>query len=334
MAMPARQLVRSDSWLDSVGDSFAEWMVEDYSPKTIRNYGIGIKNFFGFLRENGVDDLVHLNRELIEGWQASLRQRIPPLKSSSRSLYATAVRQLIRYAADCDILDLKLERAVRGVRRRRRDDDEGDGERQPISEEDLEVLKAWFGPRRPRMRLIDLRDRALFFFLLDTGLRVNEALQVRRDSFARGRVRQKGGGPWVDFELTPTSSAIVREYLDERVDAEPWLWIRIGNNFNVGGALQDSGVLEVWRRTCQRLGIERFVTHQLRHTSATILLAEDVDHVVVANRLHHKDLRMVKRYAKVRPKLKQRANDVMDQLLQASTRPRLLPKVGRRGYGR
>lgn len=337
MAMPAPRLVHSDSWLDNVGDSFDRALLrQDLSPKTVRSYGIGIKNFFAFLRDQGVDDLADINRDLLERWQDSLRERVPPLKAGSRSLYSTAVRQLIRWAADRDIVDLKLERAIVGVKMRHKDDEHV---RQPIAPEDLVRLMAYLGPRRSRMTVIDLRDRALFFVLFETGVRVSEALQMPRVGYERCRARQKGGS-YVDIELTPTVVEFVREYLRVRTDDLPWLWIAIGNNASSVRQLADSGVREVWRRLCHRLDIERFTTHQLRHTCATELRAAGITEQGQADHLHHADTRTVHKYAKGRGAERQRTLDVMEELIRQGARvaPQLLmrrsPPGGRPRYGR
>jgi len=331
----AVELVHSDGWLDRVGDGFSRALLrEDLSPKTVRTYGTGLKDLFTYLRDQGVDDIHHLTRELLEGWQDDMRERVPALKSSTRGLYATAARQLVRWAADRDMVDLKLERAITGVRTRRKSDEEG---RQPIDEEDLQRLMVCLGPRRSRMTLIDLRDRALFFFFLETGLRVSEALQVQRTAYQRARVRQKGGS-YVEFEITPTVAVFIGDYLRARTDDLPWLWIAIGNNTGQIRQLADSGVREIWRKLCYRLGIERFTTHQLRHTAATILLEQDVDHLAVAKHLHHADTRTVHKYAHVRRKTKQRTLDVMEDFIHegAQISPELLarrsPPGGRPRY--
>jgi site-specific recombinase XerD len=337
MAMPAPRLISSDSWLENVGDSFSRALLrEELSAKTVRSYGIGIKNLFTFLRENDVDDFHDVTRDLLERWQDSMRERTPPLRAGSRSLYSTAVRRLVEWAADRGIVPLELTRAIKGVRTRHRSDEH---ERQPISEEDLAKLMAYLGPRRARTTVLDLRDRALFFFLLETGLRVSEALQVTRESYTKGRVRQKGGR-FVDFEITPTVAAFIADYLHARHDQLPWLWIKHGNNTNVTGLLEDSGVREIWRRLCYRLNIERFTTHQLRHTSATVLLDEDIDSLAVAKHLHHADLRTVHKYAKVRRRQQQKTLDVLERVIQQGSRirPEMLarrsPPGGRPRYGR
>jgi site-specific recombinase XerD len=328
--MPAPRLLRSDSWLENIEASFARQLLrEELSPKTVRSYGIGVKNLFTFLRANDVEDFAELTRDLLERWQDSMRERTPPLRAGSRSLYSTAARRLIEWAADRGIVPLELTRAIKGVRARHRSEEHA---RQPISEEDLAKLMNYLGPRRPRMSVIDLRDRALFYVFIATGMRVSEVLQMTRDHYERGRVRQKGGS-YVEFELTPTVVEFVGDYLRTRRDDLPWVWIRHGNNTNVTGQLEDSGVREIWRRLCYHLSIERFTTHQLRHTAATLLLEQGVDSAMVAKHLHHADLRTVHKYAHVRRGQQQKTLDVMEHVIQLGSRPRLLPKLGRKTYG-
>ena len=304
----------TDSWLDRVGESFERSLLnQDFSPSTVRNYMIGVKRLFAFLRDQGVDDFALVTREQLEDWQSSLREQVPPLKANSRSLYSTAVRQLLGYAAEHDIVDQSLVKAIVRVRTRNRDKDE---ERQPISDEHLALLMAHLLPRRRRMTIIDLRDRALFAFLLETGLRVSEALQVMRTNYVNGRVRQKGGS-WVEFMISPTVAELIIDYVRARHDDVPYLWVKHGNNASVEGRLADSGVREIWRRVCAELGIPRFTTHQLRHTSATLIHQRGMgDQLTIANWLHHADTRTAHRYVKVSQLTRARVLEGFDELLR------------------
>jgi site-specific recombinase XerD len=331
MAMPAPELIHSDAWLDRVGEAFARSLLrEDLSPKTVRSYGTGLKNLFTYLRDQGVDDLTYLNRDLLEGWQDSMREQVPVLRSGSRALYGTAVRRLIRFAADHDLVDYRLERVIVGVRKRNRSQEKP---REPISSEDLAVLMAYLGPRRPRMSVIDLRDRALFYVFLGTGVRANEALQMPRANYEHCRVRQKGGS-YIDIELTATPLAMVEEYLRARHDDLPWLWVALGNNTNSVRQLADSGVREVWRRLCVRLGIPRFTTHQLRHTTATELRSAGVSEQAQADHLNHADTRTVHKYAHDRGgEGRRQTMEIMERLLRHGTQiaPEMLARRSRPG---
>jgi site-specific recombinase XerD len=309
MAMPAPRLVHSDSWLDTVAIDYERALLrQNLSPATVRIYGTAIKNFFAFARDQGVDDLHDADRNLIERWQDALRNRTPPLRASSRSLYSTSVRQLLRWAAERDIVDWRLEKAIVGVRTRH-------NLPRPIPPADLAQLKAYLGPRRPRMTALELRDRAMFYFFLTSAARVSEALQVRRRDFERARVVQKGGTE-KELRIPPTVVEMVNDYLAARRDDLPWLWIAHGNNVNAVRKLADSGVREAWRRLCYLLGIDRFTTHQLRHTAITELLDRGIGELAIADHAGHHGLQTIHNYGQVRTHAREQLLDAMEDLAQ------------------
>jgi integrase len=156
-------------------------------------------------------------------------------------------------------------------------------------------LAEFFGWPAPGVRI--LRDRALFQYFLATGGRVSEVLQVHRSTFERETVRQKGGSE-KEFTCPPGVSGLIHTYLSQRTDRLDMLWVA----FAKGGPvrpLQDSGVLKIWERLAARYSVPRFTTHQLRHTSATLLSKLGHDPLVIANHLGHADLRSVQVYTKV-----------------------------------
>ncbi|MHB8589812.1 MAG: tyrosine-type recombinase/integrase [Candidatus Dormibacteraceae bacterium] len=312
--MRAATRVQSDSWLDRVGESFARGRLNEVSPKTVRSYGQGLKNLFAFLRSRGVEDLHYVTPELLQAWQDSMRERVPPLRAGSRAIYSTAARQLIKWAAERGIVDVTLEAAIKGVRTRRSD---GRTARPAIGDEDLAKLIEYLRPRRPRMSVIDLRDRALFYFLLATGLQISEALQVTRTNYEKGRLRQTTG-TYVEFETPTVVVEFIRDYLRARRDELPWLWIKHGNNTNVSGPLEDSGVREAWARICFHLEIERFNSRQLRRTSAGVLLDAGIDGATVAKHLNHANSSAIRKFAKVRRLSQEKTVEVMDRVIQAS----------------
>jgi integrase/recombinase XerD len=325
MAMPAPRLVHSDSWLDVIAHDYERALQrENLSPATVRIYLAALKQFSAFLREQGIEDLHQLDRDLVERWQDSLRQRVPPLKSSSRSLYGTATRLLLRWAAEKGIVDWRLEKAVVGTRTRH-------SLPRPIPPDDLALIKSVLAPRRARMTVVELRDRAMFHYFLTSGARVSEALQVRKRDFERPIVIQKGGTE-KELRIPATVVTMVHDYLSVRRDDLPWLWLAHGNNVNAVHRLEASGVREAWRRLCIQLRIDRFTTHQLRHTCATELLERGVSELAIMEHLGHHNLQTLHVYSQVRDKQRKHVEDVMEQLVQPG-RPTMLPKTGRRGYG-
>ena len=58
---------------------------------------------------------------------------------------------------------------------------------------------------------------------------------------------------------------------------------------DVGGFLDQDRVYRVFTRICQRAGVPKIRVYDLRHTSATLLLANGVDLKTVSARLGHTD---------------------------------------------
>ncbi|MHB8589810.1 MAG: tyrosine-type recombinase/integrase [Candidatus Dormibacteraceae bacterium] len=299
-----------DSRLGSIGADFRRALLRrNLSPATVRSYLGGCDHLFRFVREQGIDDLHDLTRDLLERWQDSMLVRGPLLKANSRGLYCKAVKQLIDWAADQGMVDARLERAIVKVKKSR-------GQPRPLTPEALATIRAFLQPRRPGMTAVELRDRAMFHYFLTSGARVSEALQVRRKNFERAVVRQKGGSD-KQLVIPPTVEAMVHDYLSARRDDLPWLWITHSNQ--PSRRLADSGVREAWRRLCHRLKLRRFTTHQLRHSCATEMLDAGVGESATADHLGHHDLSTLSVYGQVRGHQREEALDVMEQLAESTT---------------
>src|SRR5213594_3387358 len=157
------------------------------SDSTIGTYRWGLRGFVEFLTEHGINELAGLRRVHIEAWQDELIGR--GLAPKSRQLAATAVRELLHWAIDRDLVEWRLLRAVERVKTM-------PGLPRPIPLPHLERIQAHIGPRRPGMTVQELRDRALFTVLLVTGARIAEVLRLQRRHFDGDGpviVLQKGG---------------------------------------------------------------------------------------------------------------------------------------------
>lgn len=294
--------------LDQLVDDFARSLIrQDRSPATIESYLWALHDLLRFLAGRGVSDPSTLSRELLEAWQDAL---LPRMNARSRSLAGTAVRQFIRWAADHDLVDLKLALAIARVRRPRLLP-------RPIASADLARAKAFLTPRRPHMAVQALRDRALFFYLLSTGARVSEALQVTRGDVRQALVWQKGGHQKI-LMAPPKAIEAIEEYLAARVDTCPWLWVTHETNRELR-RLSPEGVRLIWRRIARKVGVKPWTTHQLRHTCATELLEAGLPEIVVAEHLGHHGLGTITNYAQVRPGQRQQAVDAMQGFLAASS---------------
>ena len=261
------------------------------SPNTIRTYGWSLDYFIEFLAVRQVYDFEDLRREHVEAWQDQLVER--ELAAKTRSIAHTAVRQFLLWAADRELVDWRLTRAIVMVRTQRR-------RPRPIPHPHLIRILAAIGPLRPSMTVRELRDRALFIVLLVSGARISEALQLTREDFADAEqpivLRQKGGTE-KELLITPTAREWVLDYLRRRRDRLPQLWVTTGRG--LGQPLSREMVTRIWRNLALRVGVPRWTSHQLRHSSASELKRGQVGDLVVADHLGHSNLATLANYAAV-----------------------------------
>jgi integrase/recombinase XerD len=124
---------------------------------------------------------------------------------------------------------------------------------------------------RGKVDLKWLTFRALVEVLLGTGMRISEALSIRRASLniqtGEAKIIGKGNRERVIF-FTPRALAWTKEYTNHRHDESEWLFAQRN-----GDAMAYDTVRFAFRYVRRRAGLVKRVTaHILRHTCATILL--------------------------------------------------------------
>ncbi len=287
---------------------------------TAETYGYQLHPLRRFLEAHGVTAIDQLREQHLEEWQDELEAR--HLAPKSRALAATAARSWLRWAIERDFADWRLLRAVTSVRIPR-------GRARPIPREDLVRVIDSVGPLRPRMELRDLRDRALFFYVLVTGARVSEVLQVRRERFHDQVIVQKGGEE-KRLRVPPTVAEMVHDYLARRTDDLPWLWISMERGRPARRLTKEAANL-AWRRMARRLGLGRWTTHRLRDTSATFLALKQLPTHLIAKHLGHADLRTVTKYIEIAEEQRAQVLELMEELVRDAPRPPLRRGVRLRG---
>lgn len=99
----------------------------------------------------------------------------------------------------------------------------------------------------------------------------------------------------------------------EHGETPPWddrglVWLS-----EAGTALTPSNLRRLLRRQCELAGVRQVTFHTLRHSAATLLLAQGVPSAVILDVLGHQDLRMLRRYQHVTDSLRQDAADAIDR---------------------
>ncbi|HCW6768429.1 TPA: tyrosine-type recombinase/integrase [Legionella pneumophila] len=162
----------------------------------------------------------------------------------------------------------------------------------------------WFGRR----------DQTLLLLMIQTGLRVSEAVSLKMSDVELGagaHVRCFGKGR--KERATPLRSDCrnsLRLWLDEtRPKQEDSLFTS-----KLGRALSRDAVERLVRKhvteaslVCPTLGVKRVTPHVLRHTAAMQLLQSGVDRTVIALWLGHESVETTQMYLHADIKLKERA---------------------------
>ena len=278
----------------------------DLSPCTIEAYHWALHDLVDkAMAPARLTDVKHLTRPVLEEWQDS---HVADWKPRTRGLATTAVTQFIKYGLETEhITDLKLIRGLAKVK-------QPEAEPHPIPEESLTAIRNYLLSLRADSSVEQLRDRALFPFILATGGRVSEILQVRVDNYEAPRVIQKGGGPKT-LNVPAEACALIRDYLAVRgYPEQPLLWLSTTAQTR-GRVMTPSQVRTVWRRMTALLKLPYFTTHEIRHSCASELLKREIDHLVIAEHLGHHGVGTIANYAKVHDKNRQKVTAIMGGLI-------------------
>jgi integrase len=181
----------------------------------------------------------------------------------------------------------------------------------------------------------------VFFLLLQTGVRIGEALALRwqdveldRGTIQIVRTHRFYGGKGIVagqpktprsrrlIALSPETVRVLAEHrraqLEERLGLGP-AYRDNGLVFadDIGEPLYDSTVRRAFYAIVERAGLERELRiHDLRHTAATLMLANGVHVKVVSERLGHADIAFtLKTYGHVLPGMDEAAAAMMDRIL-------------------
>jgi len=144
------------------------------------------------------------------------------------------------------------------------------------------------------IKVCDMRDKAILLFLLDTGVRARELIQINVAdvNFITGTIRilhGKGGKSRIVFIGRKTRKAL-RAYVKHT-----------GSLFQTadGGRFTYSGLRQVMRRKAEKAGVPVPALHSFRRLFAITMLRNGVDIYTLQLLMGHADLQVLKRYLKL-----------------------------------
>ncbi|MEK7427532.1 MAG: tyrosine recombinase XerC [Pseudomonadota bacterium] len=268
------------------------------SPRTVEAYAFAGGRYINFMEQHRGEALSlvamgSLSAGEVRAWLAHLRQGDKPLSPRSLSQALSAIRTFHRF------LDRRMDTPnaaivlVRGPRVR-------PGAPRPVTEDQARGLIAEpsFDPDREDWEAS--RDEAVLTLLYGCGLRISEALSLKRsDAPLRETLRILGKGS--KTRIVPVLPA-VRDAIDVYLAQVPFALAPDEPLFRAkrGGALSPRHVQATVQALRGRLGLPDSATpHALRHSFATHLLGAGADLRSIQELLGHASLSTTQRYTEV-----------------------------------
>lgn len=268
------------------------------SPRTLEAYGFAGRRYLAFLGQHrgeaiSLNDMGAITAGEIRAWLAHLRGGEPPLSPRSLSQALSAIRTFHGF------LDRRLDTPnpalalVRGPKVR-------PGAPRPVSEDQAIGLIAEPALDPDREAWEVARDQAVLTLLYGCGLRISEALSLKRaDAPIPDSLRITGKGS--KTRIVPVLPA-VKEAVAAYLAAVPHVLEPDEPLFRAkrGGALSPRQVQASVQILRGRLGLPASATpHALRHSFATHLLGAGADLRSIQELLGHASLSTTQRYTEV-----------------------------------
>lgn len=291
-------------------NNFLDWLEieKGLRSKSQENYARFLKRFLDWLKINNLTEIKphELTSEHIWQYKAFLaRQPIPcqknqetrTLKKTTQNYYLIALRSLLNYFADRDILSLPAEKIKLPK--------EKDGK--IVSFLNLEQLeKLFLAPDISKIK--GLRDRAILEVFFSTGMRIAELLNLNREQIkikpetkeAEITILGKGGRPR-NIYFSERAVHWLREYLNKRTDTEKSLFVNHhSKKVDACSRLSHRSIQKNIKEYAIMAGLPLTTTpHVMRHSFATDLLNQGVDFRILQEFLGHKSPLATQIYAHV-----------------------------------
>jgi len=296
---------KSGKPIPSYLNDFLDWLdiEKGLSTKSQENYARFLKRFLDWLKKSKSDNLKphELTPQHIWQYRTFLARHSRPntkesLKKSTQNYYLIALRALLTYFADHDIVALPSDK----IKLSR------DKEERQIRFLTLEQLEKLFSI--PNISTIQgLRDKAILWTFFSTGMRIAELTSLNRKQIS---IRQdtkdleltivgKGGRVRTVYFSEPALRGLA-EYLKTREDEEEALFINYRAKGGAPRRLSPRYIEKMIKKYALHAGLPVTTTpHVMRHTFATDLLAQGIDLKTIQEFLGHRNIAATQIYAHV-----------------------------------
>ncbi|WP_345759508.1 site-specific tyrosine recombinase XerD [Ligilactobacillus salivarius] len=252
------------------------------SENTINSYGIDLKLFLEYLRENEIPSFKQVNKEVIVNYMQSEKNNNKANSSILRSV--SSLRKFFQYLAQEKIIEKDPMLLIDTPKKKQHLP-------QVLTKEEVEKLL-----RSPNTgQVLGLRDRAMLELMYATGLRISEIINLKLEDLhlTMGTLQTLGKGH--KERIVPVGDEAIKwvnRYLEE---VRPKLLKQKRSNYLFlnfhGNNLTRQGVWKNLKAEVRKAGIQKNITpHTLRHSFATHILENGADLRIVQELLGHADI--------------------------------------------
>lgn len=255
-----------------------------FSPFTLKFYRIEVGSFLAFCSENEVGYFRDLSADFLRQYLLHLERR-GRNPGGVHAGYRAVKTFLLWYEDEAEPEDWK--NPIRKVK-------PPFLAITPLEPVDLKVVAKLLAAC-PGDSVQDLRDRALFYFLLDTGARAFEVcgLDVEDVDLVLGScvIRSGKGRKTRQIVIGKKSRRALRSYLKRRSDSDPALWLN-----NQGERLSYFGLNRILKSRSVLAGVPKPGLHDFRRAFALNCLRAGMDVYSLQKLMGHSDLQVLRRY--------------------------------------
>lgn len=267
----------------TITQAFSDFMEEQIfrnnSEKTLEYYRSGIGIFMKWLN---TDDIEALTLQTYKNFVIYLNSK--PISSATVNNRARAVKAFYNYLIEQNLID--------DISRKLRSPKIYPQEVQILTDDEVRQLLSCFGSGRT-----EERNKLWCVLMLDSGLRKSECLKLcikdvdlnTRSLLINGKGRKQRFVPLGNKSFTLLRSYIVK-YRCFAAPEAPLFVDRFGN------PCTDNCIKQVFQDLKKRTGISRLHAHLLRHTFATMYLADGGDLETLRIILGHSDIQVTQVY--------------------------------------
>jgi site-specific recombinase XerD len=280
-------------------NDFLDWLdiEKGLSIRSQENYGRFLKTFLVWLEKNNLQKTKPHELTSDHIWQYRIylsRKHRPPLQKATQNYYLIALRSLLNFFAQRDIVSLPAEKVVLAK----------NPKENKVRFLDLKQLEKLF--EAPDLKTkTGLRDRCILELFFSTGMRISELVSLEKDQIKKDlqemelQIIGKGSRARTVY-ISSRAMNWLRKYLNRRNDDEKALFINYRGPEKASRRLTPRAIEKQMKKYVIQAGLPLNSTpHVLRHAFASHLLSQGVDLRSLQEFLGHKNIAATQIYTHV-----------------------------------